>query len=188
LAKEAFHRAAERCENASFAESIAFGLILLGEYERAVALLQKTGNSVNGTNLYLLGLAYYQKGMEQEACLSWETALAFIEKQLQNVPAILSPLMWINLALTRAALGSIDSGFQAIAQGEKVERAKPEEKAVLNAARGILHALQGDAGQAVAALEDSESKYYTAAEARRDPRLKKIAATSEFMAYLKSEK
>ncbi len=186
-AREAFRKAAERCENASFAETIAFGLILLGEYDCAITLLQKTGNSVNGTNLYLLGLAYYQKGMEQEACLTWETALAFIEKQLQNVPFILSPLMWANLALTRASLGAIDSGFEAVARGEAVERAKPEEKATLKVAEGILFALQDKKKEAAQSLENSASRYYTAIEAGLDPRLKKIADDLHFKDYLKFE-
>jgi len=186
-AREAFRKASERCENASFAETIAFGLILLGEYDCAITLLQKTGNSVNGTNLYLLGLAYYQKGMEQEACLTWETALAFIEKQLQNVPSILSPLMWANLALTRASLGAIDSGFEAVARGEAVERAKPEEKATLKVAEGILFALQDKKKEAVQSLEDSASRYYTVIEAGLDPRFKKISNDVLFKNYLSYE-
>ncbi|HLG93889.1 MAG TPA: protein kinase [candidate division Zixibacteria bacterium] len=184
LAREDFRLAAERCENPSFAETIGFGLILLSDCDRAIQFLHRVGNSVNGTNLYLLGLAYSLKGMKKEAQLTWERGTAFLEGQLAAVPSTLTSLMLASLALIKGAEGKFAEAFQAIRQGETVERVKPEEKATLKVAAGILHAQQKNAAEAVEALKNSCSKYYTAAEAALDPRLKSIANASDFQAYL----
>ena len=184
LAREDFRLAAERCENPSFAETIGLGLILLSVYDRAIQLLQRVGNSVNGTNLYLLGLAYSLKGMEKEAQLAWKTGAAFLEKQLAEVPAPLTPLMLFSLALIQGALGQVDCALDTSKKGEIVGLAKPEEKAWLKVAQGILYAQQGKAAEAIEMLKSSRSKYYTAVEAALDPRLKMIANSPEFKAYL----
>lgn len=184
LAREDFRLAAERCENPSFAETIGFGLILLSDYGRAIQLLQRVGNSVNGTNLYLLGLAYSLKGMEKEARLTWGTGAAFVEKQLVGVPSPLTPLLLVSLALIKGAEGKFEEAFGTIRQGEAVELIKPEEKATLRVAAGILHAQQKNASETVQAFQNSRSKYYTTAEATLDPRLKIVANSPEFQAYL----
>lgn len=184
LAREDFRLAAERCENPSFAETIGFGLILLSDYDRALQFLQRVGNSVHGTNFYLLGLAYSLAGNVSEARLIWEAGRTFIEKQLASVPPALTPLMLANLALIHGALGCFDLAFESIRQGEGVELAKPEEKAALKVAAGILFAQQGKAQGAVEFLKTSGSKYYTALEAALDPRLQPIAETDAFSAYL----
>ncbi|HEU4436786.1 MAG TPA: hypothetical protein VFR89_04920, partial [candidate division Zixibacteria bacterium] len=151
---------------------------------RAIQLLQRVGNSVNGTNLYLLGLAYSLKGMEKEAQLAWKTGAAFLEKQLAEVPAPLTPLMLFSLALIQGALGQVDCALDTSKKGEIVGLAKPEEKAWLKVAQGILYAQQGKAAEAIEMLKSSRSKYYTAVEAALDPRLKIIANSPEFKAYL----
>ncbi|MCI0404602.1 MAG: protein kinase [candidate division Zixibacteria bacterium] len=184
LAREDFRLAAERCENPSFAETIGFGLILLSDYDSAVQLLRRVGNSVNGTNLYLLGLAYSLKGMEKEAGLAWEAGAAFVERQLSAVPAALSPLMLVSLALIKGVKGKFEEAFQAVRQGEAAESVKPEEKATLKVAAAILYAQQQKVAETVEALKNSRSKYYTAAEAALDPRLKIIANSPDFQAYL----
>jgi tetratricopeptide (TPR) repeat protein len=184
LARQDFRLAAERCENPSFAETIGFGLILLGDYDTTIHLFQRVGNSVNGTNLYLLGLAYSLKGLEREARLTWETGGAFLERQIKEVPPLLTPLMQTSLALVRGAQGRFEEAFSAIQQGEEVEMAKPEERATLKVAAGILYAQKKEAGKVVEALRTSRSKYYTAVEAALDPRLKDIANFPEFKAYL----
>ncbi len=186
-ALEAFRKAAERCENASLAETIAFGLILLSDFEAAVRFLKKIGNSVNGTNLYFLGLAYHFKGMEEEARLTWETDEAFIEHQLSTVPAALTPLMLANLALVRGSLGKPDGALAVIRQGVLVKQAKPEELATLKVAEAILLAMDGKTLETVRILKEANSKYYAAIEAALDPRLKKISASREFKDYLNLE-
>jgi len=184
LARQDFKMAAERCESPRWAEEISLGLILLTDYDSALRLLLRVGNSVYGTNLYLLGLVYRLKGMEKEAFLTWEAGAVYIEDRLSNVHPPLTPLMLFSLALIKGALGLFDLAFDMCRQGEAVELAKPEDKAWLKVAQGILYAQQGKPIEAAEALQSSRSKYYTAIEAALDPRLKLIAQTAAFRAYL----
>ncbi|MGH8004445.1 MAG: tetratricopeptide repeat protein, partial [Limisphaerales bacterium] len=186
LARQDFKMAAGRCEIPRWAEEISLGSILLSDYDTPIQLLQRVGNSPYGTNLYLLGLAYQLKGMQKEARLTWETGAVFIENQLARVHSPLTPLMLFSLALIKGALGLFDLAFELSRQGETVELAKSEDKAWLKVAQSILYAQQGKAAEAVEALKNSRSKYYTAAEAALDPRLKIIANSPEFKAYLVS--
>jgi hypothetical protein len=92
--------------------------------------------------------------------------------------------MLANLAFVRGALGKFDAAFENIRRGKQVQQAKPEEMATLKATEAILLSMNGKAPEAVQALKRANSKYYTAAEAALDPRLKKISMSKEFEAYL----